>query len=71
MKNLLKLLIVAISFSLLSCANGLQYNKAYLSDEDMELGAKYIQGTEISSTSYREGAAGSNGGKTGGGCGCN
>ena len=71
MKKQFQLSIAIISFSLLSCANGLQYNKAYLSDEDMELGSKFIQGTEISSTSYREGAAGSNGGKTGGGCGCN
>jgi hypothetical protein len=71
MKNKFTLLITILSFSLLSCANDFQYNKAYLSDEDMELGTTSVQSTEISSTSYREGAAGANGGKTGGGCGCN
>ena len=68
-----KFLIIIASFSapiLFSC-NGVQYNKVFLSDEDMALGTKSSQSTEITSTSYREGASGANGGKTGGGCGCN
>ena len=63
-------LFVFVSTLFLSC-NGVQYNKVLLSDEDMKLGAKSIQKTEISSASYREGASGSEGGNTGGGCGCN
>ncbi len=70
MKIQLILLATLISLLFLSC-NGVQYNKVMLSDEDMKLGAKSIQKTEISSTSYREGATGSEGGNTGGGCGCN
>ncbi len=63
--------IAIVSMLLLSCSQNLQYNKVYLNDEDMELGTKSVQSTEVSSTTYREGAAGGNGGKTGGGCGCN
>lgn len=67
-----KLLIsFTLMLILLSSCNGVQYNKVFLSDEDMKLGAKSIQKTEISSASYREAATGSEGGNTGGGCGCN
>jgi len=67
-----KLLISSVLILvLISSCNGVQYDKVFLSDEDMKLGAKSIQKTEISSTSYREGAAGGNGGNSGGGCGCN
>ena len=65
---LILLIIIALFFS--SC-NGVQYDKVFLSDEDMKLGSKAIQKTEISSSSYREGAAGGDGGDSGGGCGCN
>ncbi len=37
----------------------------------MELAAKKIEMFETNYSSYREGAAGANGGKVGGGCGCN
>ena len=70
MKIKLFIVVALISFILAGCSN-VQYNKVFLSDEDMKLGAKSIQKTEISSTSYREGASGSEGGNTGGGCGCN
>lgn len=70
MKLKLSMLIMLVALLFMSC-NGVQYNKVFLSDEDMKLGAKSIQKTEISSTTYREGAAGSEGGNTGGGCGCN
>ena len=65
------ILFCALTSLLFASCNGVQYNKVFLSDEDMKLGAKAIQKTEISSTSYREGASGSEGGNTGGGCGCN
>lgn len=54
-----------------SCTNVKAYQKMYLNDKDMELAAKKIEKYEISFESYREGAAGANGGKVGGGCGCN
>jgi Domain of unknown function (DUF4266) len=43
----------------------------YLNDSEMELGARKTQRFESSFQLYREGASGANGGKTGGGCGCN
>jgi hypothetical protein len=37
----------------------------------MELSSKSIDKSEMNFESYREGASGANGGKVGGGCGCN
>lgn len=37
----------------------------------MDLSASDLQRFETNFQVYREGAAGANGGKTGGGCGCN
>jgi hypothetical protein len=54
-----------------SCKTVKEYQKNKLNDSEMELGARKIQKTEISFQTYREGASGANGGKTGGGCGCN
>lgn len=71
-KQALRLIVVAISMvSLASCVSVKQYQKAYLNDKDMELADKKIQVYETNFQTYREGAAGANGGKTGGGCGCN
>lgn len=70
MKNRTIIALIIMSIFLLSCS-GISYNKVYLSDEDMKLGSKSIQKTEISATSYREGASGADGGDSGGGCGCN
>ena len=54
-----------------SCVNVKGYQKAHLNDEDMDLGNRSIDSQETASQSYREGASGANGGKVGGGCGCN
>ncbi len=53
------------------CTPVKEYQKNKLNDAEMELGSRKIQKTEMSFQSYREGASGANGGKTGGGCGCN
>ena len=37
----------------------------------MELSARKSQKFELNFQAYREGASGANGGKSGGGCGCN
>ncbi|MFK5958058.1 MAG: DUF4266 domain-containing protein [Lutibacter sp.] len=57
--------------SLTSCVVVKEYEKVYLNDPDMALSAKYIKHFETSFQVYREGASGANGGKSGGGCGCN
>ncbi|WP_435261643.1 DUF4266 domain-containing protein [Tenacibaculum sp. nBUS_03] len=54
-----------------SCATVKPYQKMYLNDENMALSSRKIEQYEINSQNYREGAAGANGSKSGGGCGCN
>ncbi|UEG49912.1 DUF4266 domain-containing protein [Ferruginibacter lapsinanis] len=65
--GLIVLLVVAVS----SCTSVKEYQKSRLNDAEMQLGTRKIQKTEMSFEAYREGASGANGGKTGGGCGCN
>jgi Domain of unknown function (DUF4266) len=62
-------LIVALFFS--SCTTVKEYQKNKLNDAEMSLSGRKIEKTELNFQSYREGASGANGGKTGGGCGCN
>ena len=54
-----------------SCTTVKEYQKNKLNDGEMSLSSRKIQKTELSFQTYREGASGANGGKTGGGCGCN
>ena len=54
-----------------SCSPVKEYQKNKLNDAEMSLSNRKIQKTELNFQSYREGASGANGGKTGGGCGCN
>tara|TARA_R110002049_G_scaffold292708_7_gene477337 strand:+ start:2881 stop:3090 length:210 start_codon:yes stop_codon:yes gene_type:complete len=54
-----------------SCVTVKGYDKIYLNDDEMKLAAKGIERYETSYQVYREAASGANGGKTGGGCGCN
>lgn len=58
-------------FCLQSCSSVKQYQKSRLNDSEMELSVRKSQKLEQSFQSYREGASGANGGKSGGGCGCN
>ncbi len=72
-KTNLKIIAAGITLSVAaaSCTTVKGYQKNKLNDSEMVLGARKIQKTEMSFQTYREGAAGANGGKTGGGCGCN
>lgn len=54
-----------------SCTSVKEYQKSKLNDSEMGLAARKIEKTEMNFQSYREAASGANGGKTGGGCGCN
>lgn len=54
-----------------SCVAVKEYQKVNLSDPDMELSANKIERFETNFQVYREGTSGANGGKNGGGCGCN
>jgi hypothetical protein len=64
-------LLVYFSCSLPACTPVKEYQKQYLNDSEMELSARNVQKFESNFHSYREAASGANGGKTGGGCGCN
>ena len=70
-KNSLLALMTVTLLSFASCVHVKEYQKSKLNDADMSLGARKSQKNESNFQSYREGAAGANGGKTGGGCGCN
>lgn len=70
-KFLLGLMLALSIAAFASCANVKPYQKMYLNDEDMKLSPRPLEGYETSIESYREGSSGANGGKTGGGCGCN
>lgn len=67
-KGLLFLLLLA-GFS--SCVTVKEYQKSRINDLEMELSARKSEKFEQSFYLYREGASGANGGKSGGGCGCN
>ena len=64
-------LFISIAFFLHSCTAPKAYQKIYLNDAEMELAPRKAEKFELNSQVYREGASGANGGKTGGGCGCN
>ncbi len=56
---------------LASCAHVKEYQKNRINDSEMTLANRKVEKNELNAQSYREGSSGANGGKTGGGCGCN
>lgn len=62
---------IAAAAMISSCTTVKEYQKNKINDSEMTLSARKIEKTEMSFQTYREGASGANGGKTGGGCGCN
>ena len=65
------LFIMALIILMSSCTAVKPYQKMHLFDRDMVLSQKQIMTFESNFQTYREGASGANGGKVGGGCGCN
>ncbi|WP_445386131.1 DUF4266 domain-containing protein [Robiginitalea sp. IMCC44478] len=63
--------LLAGLLQLQSCVVIKEYEMVNLNDPDMSLTDQKCDRNLIVMHSYREGAAGANGGKTGGGCGCN
>lgn len=62
---------LAVITGLFGCVSVKEYQKNKLNDAEMNLSARKVEKTELNFQSYREGSSGANGGKTGGGCGCN
>lgn len=69
MNKVVGLLVVLVLLS--SCTTVKEYEKEYINDPEMKLSAKTTERYVITFQVYRVAAAGANGGKTGGGCGCN
>jgi hypothetical protein len=60
--------VCALNFS---CKPVKEYQKAYLNDEEMQLGDRKVSVYENDFHAYREGAVGGTIGNSGSGCGCN
>jgi hypothetical protein len=73
MKKQLKygFIFATVMGSMTSCVTVKEYQKSRINDSEMELAARKSEKFEQSFYLYREGASGANGGKSGGGCGCN
>lgn len=70
--SLLKMILAIFFIALLSsCVHVKEYQKSKLNDSEMALSSRRAEKNELNFQSYREGASGANGGKNGGGCGCN
>ncbi|MGB5553166.1 MAG: DUF4266 domain-containing protein [Flavobacteriaceae bacterium] len=65
------LMLVSVAAFFNSCVIVKEYDKVNLNDPDMALSEKKCDRNLVIAQSYREAAVGANGGKTGGGCGCN
>jgi hypothetical protein len=61
----------SMAFFATSCTPVKGYQKMYLADPCMDLSPHKLDFFETNFHTYREGASGANGGKVGGGCGCN
>lgn len=64
-------LVWLLFLSLTSCTVVKEYEKVNLNDPDMALSKKPSDRFITNFQVYREAASGANGGKSGGGCGCN
>ena len=65
------MIAAVIATCLSSCVVVKEYEKVNINDPDMALSEKKCDHNVTTAHSYREAAVGANGGKTGGGCGCN
>lgn len=65
------IVLIAITILFTSCVVVKEYEKVNINDPDMVLSEKKCDRNLTTAHSYREAAVGANGGKTGGGCGCN
>ena len=65
------MLLIFATASLSSCVTVKEYEKVNINDPDMKLSEYSIDRFKTNALVYRGAASGGNGGKTGGGCGCN
>lgn len=65
------ILLVAMAIGFSSCTVVKPYQRQHVNDYAMGQGSLSIEKAESEGFNYREGASGGEGGKIGGGCGCN
>jgi hypothetical protein len=65
------ILFALLMLSLSSCVSVKEYQKSRLNDSEMILSNRKVEKEELNFQVIKEGAAGANSGKSGGGCGCN
>jgi len=65
------LAVCAVLLAFAACTPVKEYQKNRINDSEMGLSNRKVEKNELNFQSYREGSSGANGGKTGGGCGCN
>ena len=71
-KQLIRVFVIGLLLlGPMACTTVKEYQKNRINDAEMELSARKSEKFEQNFYLYREGAAGANGGKSGGGCGCN
>jgi hypothetical protein len=70
MNKILVLMVMVLGMTS-SCTVVKEYEKELINDPEMKLASKSSERYDTTFQVYREAAAGANGGKTGGGCGCN
>lgn len=70
-KIIFYLAVACLGISVTSCSSVKGYEKQKINDSEMELAARKAEKFEQNFQLYREGSSGANGGKSGGGCGCN
>ncbi len=70
-KTFLIVCAVASTFFATSCKAVKEYQKSRINDSEMSLSNRKVEKNELNFQTYREGSSGANGGKNGGGCGCN
>jgi len=72
LQKTLKTLFIGFALvGITSCNSVKEYEKQNLNDPEMKLSARSAERYETTFQVYREAASGANGGKSGGGCGCN
>jgi hypothetical protein len=69
-EKLIVILILSVTGNY-ACTPVKEYQKNRINDSEMILANRAVEKNELNAQSYREGSSGANGGKTGGGCGCN
>lgn len=72
LQGFVKMVLSGLFFLMLhACVQVKEYQKNKLNDAEMTLSSRKVEKNELNFLTYREGASGANGGKNGGGCGCN